>query len=93
MAKKRISAGDSVRTFGNVCSFVVGVTERHRDEVHIKQYSTELVGPLSVVKARELAAAIIAACDAIDAAPGRKLGECPVCADGDCGTKSEACGK
>jgi hypothetical protein len=63
---KKPSQGDSLRTFGAVCAFTVGESAQHPGEIHITQYASELVGPLSVADARKLAANILAACNAIE---------------------------
>lgn len=69
MAKKRITQGANLRTFGKdngVCSYVVGESELHPGQGHITQYSSELVGPLTAAQLRELAANLLACADALD---------------------------
>ncbi len=77
---KKPAQGDSLRTFGDlnaygqreVCSYRVGESARNPGEIHIVQYSSELVGPLSVADARKLAANILAACDALEITEGKE---------------------
>lgn len=65
MAKKP-TQGTSLRSFGEIASFRVGESALHPGEVHITQYGSELVGPLSLAQARSLAVALLTACDAIE---------------------------
>jgi len=62
-------------TFGReVASYYVGESALHPGQVQVCQYSSRLVGPLSPAQARELAANIIAAADALEA-----RSYCPTC--------------
>jgi hypothetical protein len=63
----RYTQADYRRAFGAVCSFAVVESSRHPGEIQINQYSSCLVGPLTPVQARELAANLIAGADACEA--------------------------
>lgn len=68
MAKQRKpTQGELLRSFGEVCSFVVGESAQHPGEGQISQYSSQLVGPLTPTQLRALAANLNACADALDA--------------------------
>ncbi len=63
---KRISQGDNLRTFGDVCSFVVGESALEPGKVQITQYGSCLIGTLTPAQARDLAEFLISAATALE---------------------------
>ena len=67
MSGKRLTQADCLRQFGDGTSaYIVGESAQQPGLVQIVQYSTLLVGPISPVRARALAAQLIAAAEAIE---------------------------
>ena len=63
---RRIPHGESLRTFGEIRSYVVGESAQRPEHIHITQYGSRLLSPLTPAQARELAVNLILAADAID---------------------------
>lgn len=64
---RKPAQADCLRTFGaETCSYRVGESALCPGEIQIVQYASRLVGPLTPAAARELAANLVTAANAIE---------------------------
>ena len=63
---KRIASYETLRKFGEVRSYVVGESAQQPGLIHITQYASRLLSPMTPAQARELAVNLILAANTLE---------------------------